>query len=100
MNKMKIIGVANLLIGIIIKFIIENELLDFLKIVCDMNNIVLKNDQFIDSDFDTISKYIGKDNLNQNDVIFNCRLIEGKYTPTKIVEYLNNLFGNISIIKI
>lgn len=79
---------------------IENELLDFLKIVCDMNNIVLTNDQFINSDFDTIIKYIGKDNLNQNDVILNCRLIEGKYTSAKMIEYLNNLFGNISVIKV
>jgi|GEM_PF-5553985 len=79
---------------------IEIELLDFLKIVCDMNNIVLKNDQFIDSNFDTIIKYIGKDNLNQNDVIFNCKLVEGNYTPVKMIEYLNNLFGNVSVIKL
>lgn len=79
---------------------IENELLDFLKIVCDMNNIVLTNDQFIDSDFDIIIKYIGKDSLNQNDVIFNCRLIKEKYTPAKMIEYLNNLFGNISVIRL
>ncbi len=31
MIKMKIIGLAILLIGIIIKFVIENELLDFIS---------------------------------------------------------------------
>lgn len=79
---------------------VENELLDFLRIVCDMNNIILKNDQFIDTNFDTIIKYIGKDNLNQNDVIINCRLVEGKYNPGEMIEYLNNLFGNISVIQL
>ncbi|MGY3794894.1 toll/interleukin-1 receptor domain-containing protein [Aquimarina sp. 433] len=79
---------------------VENELLDFLKVVCDMNNIVLKDDQFIDSNFDTIIKYIGKDNLNQNDIIFTCRLVKEKYKPAKVIEYLNNLFGNISVIRL
>lgn len=79
---------------------VENELLDFLKIVCDMKNIVLTKSEFIDSNFNTIIQYIGKDNLDQNDVIFNCSLVEGKYKPAMIIEYLNNLFGNISVIRL
>ena len=79
---------------------IENELLDFLKVVCDMNNIVLRDDQFIDTNFDTIISYIGTDNLNQNDIILNCNFKEdGDFIATKMIKYLNDIFEKISILE-
>jgi len=78
---------------------IESELNDFLKIVCDLNNILLKNNQFIDTNFDTIIKYIGKDSLKQNDIIVNCVFKNEKYTSAKILKYLNDIFEKISILE-
>jgi hypothetical protein len=77
---------------------IENEILDFLKVVTDMNNIVLADNVFNDIHFDTISSFINLSDLALNDVVLNLKLVEnGNIKTSDIIEFLSKNFMDFQV---
>lgn len=77
---------------------IENEILDFLEVICDMNNIVLNKDVFNDIHFDTISNFIQIDNLKLKEIVLNLKIKEdSNINSSEIIEYLSNNFTDFNV---
>jgi len=53
---------------------VESEILDFLSVICDMNNIVVKDQNFTEHQFSEIAKYINIEDLKSRKLVVNIEL--------------------------
>jgi hypothetical protein len=78
--------------------LIQSEILGFLDIISDMNNIVIKNGNFTDVKFDTISTYLKLDDLNSEKIVVNIRLNKDiSLTISDITTAFSSLYTNFQV---
>ncbi len=77
---------------------IETEILNFLKIISDMKNIVLSDDEFKEIHFDTITNFLELENVRMKNIVLNYQLVKSENVNTSdVIEYISKVFIDFQV---
>lgn len=78
---------------------VESQILDFLNIISDMNNIIIYNDLFNDIHYDTIKNYIKLDSIIPKKFILNINLDKkSKLSTSEIISFISEKSSELEVV--